>query len=422
MARYSSRWGLGLGIVQIVIGVWFLVMVGLLVKYMNWCCEWVDRKGLELLVPKYTPEWITIPDAIPRGSILTFTFIFSGSLTIAAAKKKTMALEIASLGFSTLSSITAFVLLALSIGEFVSGDKTSVIVGLPSLILFIVTTISAINNSDIRVWGRSQPAQVITNNGPPMGDKYMGTQYENVDMESAAENNPTTEELSLRSSLKKYFRLGVRISDPLLNFVKWIAYITEIGTAVVVPLLLSLRSYVFLLNERWYDAGTDDDDLYVDNLYLDLVIFAIESTICGLIAFSYAHIMCVKPSRHLLCGLQQLSARKFVPWMLTTLIHSLPTAYFCFTERVILQHCIEKYREELVEYDPEDFLPQSCYERRLRPDLSCWVVGCLVILAPQVVVLVAVVRVARLKKENVSHLVPSPTSSASAQPDPSEPQ
>ena len=72
------------------------------------------------------------------------------------------------------------------------------------------------------------------------------------------------------------------------------------------PLLLSLRSYVFLLNERWYDAGTDDDDLYVDNLYLDLVIFAIESTICGLLAFSYAHIMCVKPSRHLLCGLQQV--------------------------------------------------------------------------------------------------------------------
>jgi len=253
-----------------------------------------------------------------------------------------------------------------------------------------------------------------------MGDKYMGTQCENVDMESASENNPTTEELSLRSSLKKYFRLGVRISDPLLNFVKWIAYITEIGTAVVVPLLLILRSYVFLLNDRWYE-----DDLYLDNLYFDLVIFAIISTICGLITFCYAHIMWVKPSRHLLRGLQQLSARKFVPWMLTTLIHSLPTAYFCFTEEVIVQRCIEKYREELVEYDPEDFLPESCYERRLRPDLSCWVVGCLVILAPQVLVLVAVVRVARLKKEgeNVSHLVPSPTTSASAhQPDPSGPQ
>ena len=56
----------------------------------------------------------------------------------------------------------------------------------------------------------------------------MGTRCENVDMESASENNPTTEELSLRSSLKKYFRLGVRISDPLLDFVKWIAYITEV--------------------------------------------------------------------------------------------------------------------------------------------------------------------------------------------------
>jgi hypothetical protein len=386
---------------------------------MNWCCEWVDRKGLELLVPKYTPEWITIPDAIPRGSILTFTFIFSGSLTIAAAKKKTMALEIASLGFSTLSSIAAFVLLALSIGELVAGDNTSWIVGLPALIMFIVSTISAINNSDIRVCSRNQPAQVITNNDPPMGDKYMGTRCENVDMESASENNPTTEELSLRSSLKKYFRLGVRISDPLLNFVKWIAYITEIGTALIVPLLLILRSYVALLNARGNEEMMDDEDKI---LYLDLVLFAIISTICGLIVFCYIHIMWVKPSRHLLRGLQQLSARKFVPWMLTTLIHSLPTAYFCFTERVIVQRCIEKYREELVEYDPEDFLPESCYERRLRPDLSCWVVGCLVILAPQVVVLVAVVRVARLKKENFSHLVPSPTSSASAQPDPSGPQ
>ena len=103
----------------------------------------------------------------------------------------------------------------------------------------------------------------------------------------------------------------------------------------------------------------------------------------------------------------QLSARKLVPWMLTTLIHTLPTAYFCLTERVIVQRCIEKYREELVEYDPEEFLPESCFERRLRPDLSCWVVGCLVILAPQVVVLVAVVRVARFNPNKAAGLCPS---------------
>ena len=123
MARYSSRWGLGLGIVQIVIGVWFLVMVGLIVKYMYWPSEWIEVDSewiegpLDSLIWNYKPEWITCSAAIPKGTLLTFTFIVSGSLAIAAAKKKTMALEIVSLGFSTLSSIAAFVLLALSIGE-----------------------------------------------------------------------------------------------------------------------------------------------------------------------------------------------------------------------------------------------------------------------------------------------------------------
>ena len=128
MARYSSRWGLGLGIVQIVIGVWFLVMVGLIVIDMYWPpppiseeewleSEWGEEGTLQQLVLDYMPLWISHNGAIFKGTILTFTFITSGSLAIAAAKKKTMALEIASLGFSTLSSITAFVLLALSIGE-----------------------------------------------------------------------------------------------------------------------------------------------------------------------------------------------------------------------------------------------------------------------------------------------------------------
>jgi len=151
MARYSSRWGLGLGIVQIVIGVWFLVMVGLLVIHYYWPMPLEGDRPLESLIWNYKPEWVRYLGAIFKGTILTFTFITSGSLAIAAAKKKTMALEIASLGFSTLSSIAAFVLLALSIGELVAGDNTSWIVGLPALIMFIVSTISAINNSDIRV-------------------------------------------------------------------------------------------------------------------------------------------------------------------------------------------------------------------------------------------------------------------------------
>ena len=116
MARYSSRCGLALGIVQIVIGVWFLVMVGLIVIDMNWPMPLEGERPLKLIW-YYKPEWITYTGASSRGTILTFTFITSGSLAIAAAKKKTMALVIASLGFSTLSSIAAFVLLALSIGE-----------------------------------------------------------------------------------------------------------------------------------------------------------------------------------------------------------------------------------------------------------------------------------------------------------------
>ena len=58
--------------------------------------------------------------------------------------------------------------------------------------------------------------------------RNIGTQCENVDLESAGANNTTRKELWLRSSLKKYFRLGVCTSDPLLNAVKWIAYGTEV--------------------------------------------------------------------------------------------------------------------------------------------------------------------------------------------------
>ena len=73
---------------------------------------------------------------------------------------------------------------------------------------------------------------------------------------------------------------------------------------------------------------------------------------------------------------------------------------------------LEKYRREFKDYDyeeilAEEFLPEVCFERRLRPDLSYWVVGCLVILAPQVVVLVAVVRVARFNPNKAAGLCPS---------------
>merc|ERR1712083_1269009 len=73
----------------------------------------------------------------------------------------------------------------------------------------------------------------------------------------------------------------------------------------------------------------------------------------------------------------------------------------------------------------------QCYRKiqRLRRDFVCsdWVVGSLAIstfiLTLLVVVLAAVVRIRRLRKQNASHLVTSPTTtSPSPQPDPSQSQ
>ena len=64
----------------------------------------------------------------------------------------------------------------------------------------------------------------------PMSDtpRNIGTQCENIDVESATESISTRRKLWLRSAVKKYFSLGVRTSDPLLNAAKWIAYVTEV--------------------------------------------------------------------------------------------------------------------------------------------------------------------------------------------------
>ena len=56
----------------------------------------------------------------------------------------------------------------------------------------------------------------------------MTTQCENFDVESATENSSPKKRLWLKSAVKKYFRLGVDTSDPLLNAAKWIAYATEV--------------------------------------------------------------------------------------------------------------------------------------------------------------------------------------------------
>ena len=97
MANDSSRSAIGLGIVQIVIGLWFLVLGGILVALVEWARE--ER------------EW----QICAAVTLIFALFISSGSLAIAVAKKKTKALVKASFGFSILSSVTAFSLLTLSI-------------------------------------------------------------------------------------------------------------------------------------------------------------------------------------------------------------------------------------------------------------------------------------------------------------------
>ena len=59
--------------------------------------------------------------------------------------------------------------------------------------------------------------------------RNIGTQCENIDLESARESGTLTKGLWLKKSLKNYFGLGAQVSDPLLNVAKWIAYVTEVG-------------------------------------------------------------------------------------------------------------------------------------------------------------------------------------------------
>jgi len=210
----------------------------------------------------------------------------------------------------------------------------------------------------------------------PMSDtpRNIGTQCENIDVESATESNSTRRKLWLRSAVKKYFSLGVRTSDPLLNAAKWIAYVTEFGAVVTVGLPLLFYFLVVITNEsaifRSFEA---------------FLIFAFISWTVGLVAFAYVHFMWVKPSRHLLLGLQQLSTLEFLPWILTAFIHSVPLAwlYYCYI------------------YESTDSYP---HEQILRKDLTCWhwILGALVgglVLIPQIIVLGAVVRVRRLSQE-----------------------
>merc|ERR1711953_1291184 len=78
----------------------------------------------------------------------------------------------------------------------------------------------------------------------------------------------------------------------------------------------------------------------------------------------------VKPSRHLLLGIQQLSALKFLPWMLTAFIHSLLLAYFYI-----------------------------CYMTKSTTTLVIGGVVSALILYPQFLVVAAAIRIRRLNNE-----------------------
>merc|ERR1712107_48032 len=116
-----------------------------------------------------------------------------------------------------------------------------------------------------------------------------------IDSESASESGKMKKGLWLKKSLKNYFGIPVQVSDPLLNVAKWIAYVTEIGATVMVATPLLLYFLVVII----YESAR-------------LRIFLTFAMVClavGLMAICYLHFMWVKPSRHLLLGLQQRRLR-----------------------------------------------------------------------------------------------------------------
>ena len=78
--------------------------------------------------------------------------------------------------------------------------------------------------------------------------RNIGIQSENIDLESGSENVTMTKGLCFTESLKKYFGLGVQVSDPLLNAAKWIAYITEVKLEIFLLSKKKLDQLVYIKN------------------------------------------------------------------------------------------------------------------------------------------------------------------------------
>ena len=135
----------------------------------------------------------------------------------------------------------------------------------------------------------------------PATPRNMGTQQcENIDVET--QNTVGTD-------------LGVHTSDPLLKVAKWIAYLTkvsyfhvkdvfchflfsQIGPIVIAVVYLILLFLPYLLLLPMFFA--------IAHGLQALVYFAFFSLVGCVIGCCYLHFLWVKPSQHLLLGIQQV--------------------------------------------------------------------------------------------------------------------
>jgi len=185
------------------------------------------------------------------------------------------------------------------------------------------------------------------------------------------------------SGLRKYF--CVHTSDPLLDVVEWISYSTEVGPIVIAAWLLILFILLLLPLLLWLP-------FLLQYLTFQLVvIFVFLLLTGGVTGWCYLRFMWVKPSQHLRLGIQQLSALKFLPWMLNAFIHTLSLAYFCF--------CYITRRTNTLPW-PLEMITDLTYWH--------WAIVWTLILAPQFVVFAAVIRIRRLNNERKKSLMTEP--------------
>ena len=184
------------------------------------------------------------------------------------------------------------------------------------------------------------------------------------------------------------------------------SFFTPIGPIVIAAWLLILSILLLLPLLPWLPFLLQ----YLS--FQHVVIFAFLS----LTGWCYLRFMWLKPSQHLRLGIQQvgtsqafleksfqnnqnvslckycptqLSALKFLPWMLNAFIHTLSLAYFCF--------CYITKRTNTLPW-PLEMITELTYWH--------WAIVWTLILAPQFVVFAAVIRVRRFDPNSVQFYQP----------------